>query len=119
SNVPAMRRLIGAQRVMKQICRLQLIITALTLIVYSAALFGNAMAQQAPMNSQKDSGNMQGKVNTDSVSIAGLAQAALEAIPEIVAMRRDFDAALARVPQAKALPDPMLMFGHVNVGSPI
>ncbi|MBA2645853.1 MAG: TolC family protein, partial [Pyrinomonadaceae bacterium] len=53
------------------------------------------------------------------VTVAGLVEAALEANPEITAMRREFDAARARVPQAKALPDPEVMFGNNTQGNPI
>jgi outer membrane protein TolC len=54
-----------------------------------------------------------------AVGIPTLVKAALEANPELAAMRRDFDAARARVPQAKALPDPTLMFGNLTQGNPI
>ncbi len=52
-------------------------------------------------------------------SLAGLVEAALAANPEITAMRREFDAARARVPQAKALPDPTVSFTQMTVGNPI
>ena len=53
------------------------------------------------------------------VTVQSLVDAAVEANPELVAMRREFDAARARVPQAKALPDPMLMFSNNTVGNPV
>lgn len=53
------------------------------------------------------------------VSVESLVEAAVEANPELAAMRREFDAARARVPQAKALPDPMVMFSNNTVGNPI
>jgi len=53
------------------------------------------------------------------VTVASLVEAALAANPEITAMRREFDAARARVPQAKALPDPMVTFGNNTQGNPI
>lgn len=53
------------------------------------------------------------------VTVAGLVEAALAANPEITAMRREFDAARARVPQAKALPDPTVSFTQMTVGNPI
>lgn len=53
------------------------------------------------------------------MTVAGLVKASLDANPEITAMRREFDAARARVPQAKALPDPEVMFGNNTQGSPI
>lgn len=43
--------------------------------------------------------------------LAALIAAALEANPELAALRREFDAARARIPQAKALPDPAVSFG--------
>ncbi len=57
--------------------------------------------------------------NTGGVTVAGLVEAALEANPEITAMRREFDAARAGVPQQKALPDPEVMFGNNTQGNPI
>lgn len=56
---------------------------------------------------------------TNGVKINDLVESALAANPEITIMRREFDAARARIPQAKALPDPVVSFGNVNVGSPI
>lgn len=57
--------------------------------------------------------------NAGGVIVESLVEAALGANPELVAMRREFDAARARVPQAKALPDPMAMFGNNTQGNPI
>jgi cobalt-zinc-cadmium efflux system outer membrane protein len=54
-----------------------------------------------------------------ALAVPALVRAAHEANPELAAMRREFDAARARVPQAKALPDPMLMFGNMTQGNPI
>jgi len=54
-----------------------------------------------------------------AVGVPVLVRAALEANQELAAMRREFDAARARVPQAKALPDPMLMLGNNTQGNPI
>jgi outer membrane protein TolC len=56
---------------------------------------------------------------TGGVSLESLVSAAIEANPEITAMRREFDAARARIPQAKALPDPMVMFGNNTQGNPL
>lgn len=44
--------------------------------------------------------------------LAALIAAALEANPELAALRREFDAARARIPQARALPDPAVSFGN-------
>lgn len=57
--------------------------------------------------------------NKAGVSVESLVAAALEANPELVVMRREFDATRARVPQAKALPDPMVSFTQMTVGNPI
>jgi cobalt-zinc-cadmium efflux system outer membrane protein len=54
-----------------------------------------------------------------ALTVPALVRAALEANPELAAMRREFDAARARVPQATALPDPMLMFGNMTQANPV
>lgn len=54
-----------------------------------------------------------------SVSVESLVETALTANPDLVAMRREFDAARARIPQAKALPDPTVSFMNMTVGNPI
>lgn len=65
-------------------------------------------------------GQMQHSRNkTDGVSLNGLIETALAANPELAAMRREFDAARARIPQAKALPDPMVSFNTSTVTNPI
>jgi cobalt-zinc-cadmium efflux system outer membrane protein len=69
-----------------------------------------AQTQGQALHSEPDTGGM---------TIARLVEAALTANPEITAMRRQFDAARARVPQAKALPDPMVSFSNNTVGNPI
>jgi outer membrane protein, heavy metal efflux system len=70
-----------------------------------------ALLPQKPQLSAKSEG--------EGVSIRSLVEDAINANPEIVVMRREFDAARARIPQAKSLPDPMVRFGNMNVGSPI
>src|SRR6516164_2608568 len=64
---------------------------------------GNADAQQAP----------------EFISLKTLVAEALEQNPVIVAMRRNFDMMRARVPQSKALPDPMLSYGYVGNINPL
>jgi len=59
------------------------------------------------------------KPNEGGATVSSLVDAALAANPEITAMRREFDAARARVPQQKALPDPMVTFGNNTQGNPI
>jgi len=48
------------------------------------------------------------------ISLQTLVAEALEQNPEIRAMRRSFDMMRARVPQAKALPEPMLSYGYTG-----
>ena len=49
-----------------------------------------------------------------AVPLGLLVEQALERNPEIKAMARNFDMMRARVPQAKALPDPMLELGNIS-----
>ena len=53
------------------------------------------------------------------VSLQSLVAEALEQNPEIIAMRRNFDMVRARVPQAKALPEPMLSYGYTGNATPL
>lgn len=48
-----------------------------------------------------------------------LIEEALAQNPEIIAMRRNFDMMRARVPQAKALPEPMLSYGYTGNAVPL
>lgn len=48
------------------------------------------------------------------ISLQSLVAEALDQNPEISAMRRNFDMMRARVPQAKALPEPMLNYGYMG-----
>lgn len=48
------------------------------------------------------------------VPLNDLITEALERNPEIKAMQRSFDMMRARVPQAKALPEPMLSYGYAG-----
>jgi outer membrane protein, heavy metal efflux system len=68
---------------------------------------------------QQQSQAQHAQTHTGGVSPASLVEAALAANPELAAMRREFDAARARIPQAKALPDPMVMFGNNTQANPI
>ena len=56
---------------------------------------------------------------TGGAALADLIEAALASNPELTAMRREFDAARARVPQAKALPDPVVSFMNNTQSNPI
>jgi outer membrane protein, heavy metal efflux system len=68
---------------------------------------------------QQQSQAQHAQTHAGGVSPASLVEAALAANPELAAMRREFDAARARIPQAKALPDPMVMFGNNTQANPL
>lgn len=123
---------------MKILCRLQKPLGAVTLaIVLATALAVTGVAQQSassPVSITKppaashtslallDGQHDQTKHSQDKaggVSLASLVEAALSANPQIAGMRREFDAAQARVPQSKALPDPMISFGNNTVTNPL
>jgi len=53
------------------------------------------------------------------VSLPDLVREALERNPEVQMARRMVEARRARIPQAGALPDPMLMYGVMNEGRPV
>ena len=53
------------------------------------------------------------------ISLQALVAEALEQYPEIIAMRRNFDMMRARVPKAKALPEPMLSYGYMGNAVPL
>ena len=90
-------------------------------------LLGNwngALAQQSPTVATPSSGNegrltgisgdaVQEERDTGNAQLRELVEEALARNPEIKAMARNFDVMRARVPQAKALPEPMLEFGNV------
>ena len=54
-----------------------------------------------------------------SVALKYLVEQALDRNPEIKAMARSFDMMRARIPQAKALPEPMLEVGYLGNINPI
>jgi cobalt-zinc-cadmium efflux system outer membrane protein len=54
---------------------------------------------------------------TATLTLGELIQEALQQNPGIRAGMRDVDAKRARIPQAGALPDPMVMFGQINEGN--
>ncbi|MBL8207893.1 MAG: TolC family protein [Blastocatellia bacterium] len=53
------------------------------------------------------------------LSLRALVEEVLAQNPEIIAMRRNFDMMRARVPQAKALPDPTLNLGYTGNAIPL
>ncbi len=76
-----------------------------------------ALAQpQAPPSQMPPVSTQKGQTATPTVilTLDELIQEALQRSPEIRAGMRNVDAKRARVPQAGALPDPMLMFGQIN-----
>lgn len=81
-----------------------------------------ALAQHAESGAEKNSQHTtqhQAGGKADALGLAGLVEAAIAANPELAAMRREFDAARARIPQAKALPDPMVMLSNNTVTNPV
>lgn len=95
------------------------------------SLGGNGLAQQAGNAPGADTSVLSGgavrepkgkDLRTEegsSVSLRSLVDQALERNPEIKAMARSFDMMRARVPQAKALPEPMLEYGYIGNIAPI
>ena len=55
----------------------------------------------------------------ENMSLASLLREALERSPEVQMAARAVEAKRASVPQAGALPDPMLMYGIINEGRPV
>jgi outer membrane protein TolC len=54
-----------------------------------------------------------------ATKLQSLIEEALEQNPEIKAMQRSFDMMRARIPQARALPEPMLNVGYIGNAAPI
>lgn len=88
------------------------VITALFTVILITGFIDIALAQETTQI------NNSTNTQTDEIGINSLVEIALESNPELIVMRREFDAARARIPQAKALPDPMINFGHTTVGNP-
>ncbi len=81
---------------------------------------GMALAQQARTEAQLAIGNAGAKPPAVAgVSLSDLVAEALLQNPEIRAMQRRFDMMRARVPQAKALPEPMLSYGYAGNAVPL
>jgi outer membrane protein TolC len=79
---------------------------------------GKALAQsaQAVLLTSKEGSARRAPVAT---KLQALIEEAIEQNPEIKVMRRGFDMMRARVPQAKALPEPMLNVGYMGNAVPI
>lgn len=71
------------------------------------------------LSTQKPEQAQHAQTHAGGVTLASLIEAAIAANPEITVMKREFDAARARIPQAKALPDPMVMFGNNTQANPL
>jgi cobalt-zinc-cadmium efflux system outer membrane protein len=86
---------------------------------------GVALAQQAPSAAAPNAGGTGGAGGNRVVtapaplSLLALIEEAVAQNPEVAAMRRRFDMMRARVPQAKALPDPMLSYGYAGNALPL
>ena len=83
----------------------------------------NVLAQEARPDSAtalREAHGAEAKRPSPSVvSLQTLVTEALEQNPEIKAMQRNFDMMRARVPQAKALPEPMLSYGYMGNAIPL
>lgn len=91
---------------------LLIVLCVLVLVIAFAEI---ALAQHPNNTDQQNTVN----VETTKIKISSLVEIALESNPALITIRREFDASRARVPQAKALPDPMISFGNTSVGNPI
>jgi outer membrane protein TolC len=87
-------------------------LTVVTFAILLAAFVLPGMAQQIqntvqqpPEQTSQHTTQHKAEGQAGGMSLASLVEAALAANPELTAMRREFDAARARIPQAKALPD--------------
>jgi outer membrane protein TolC len=81
-----------------------------------AAGFSRPALAQAP-TSPVDPLSSASQAPPTQLTLAWLMQEALQRNPEIRAGMREVDAKRARVPQAGALPDPIVMFGQNNEGN--
>lgn len=81
--------------------------TALAVLIWVGAV-----SAQQPVASQIQTG-------VAPLKLQSLIEEAAEQNPEVAAMRRRFDMMRARVPQAKALPDPMFSYGYAGNAAPL
>lgn len=91
----------------------------------------SVFAQQAGKTRQTDPGTTSNSAATtpdavnvlrqgeSSIALKYLVDQALDRNPEIQSMARNFDMMRARIPQAKALPEPMLEYGYAGNITPI
>jgi outer membrane protein, heavy metal efflux system len=102
--------------------RLYQLITAWICMLTLAS--ANAVAQQPPKEASRETGGnrlheVPGKPQEDRVQLRGLIEQGLSRNPEIKSMERSVDMTRARIPQAKALPEPMLSVGYMGNIVPI
>lgn len=99
-------RFIGIRR------RIAVFVTVISLFNLSVFAQQNsaAVAKASQPGAVPTTSSQQPQANVESLK--GLIEEALARNPEITAMARNFDMMRARVPQAKALPDPMLEAGY-------
>lgn len=85
----------------------------LMLLAIPTAVYGQVAGDTTPV-SIRDPGNTKGSLIEPTVSIYTLIEQVLEKNPEIQSMQRNYDMMRARIPQAKALPEPMLELGYAG-----
>ncbi|MEP7274487.1 MAG: hypothetical protein ABI882_23555, partial [Acidobacteriota bacterium] len=96
-------------------------LVVVTLAIHLAAFAATGMAQQSQNVVQPAPPHVaqhKAEGQAGGLTLASLVEAALAANPQLTAMRREFDAARARIPQAKALPDPTVTFINMTVSNP-
>lgn len=79
----------------------------------------NVVVAQQTSTAPAETPSPVGENADEVVSLAALVEQALARNPEIRAMARQSDMMRARVPQAKALPDPMLELGNISSLIPV
>jgi outer membrane protein TolC len=84
----------------------------------SVALAQRAVAPTAPAASTTaappSAGDATDRGNGDVLTLASVVDDALEHNPDVAAMAREFDASRAKIPQAKAWPEPMVEVGWMG-----
>jgi outer membrane protein TolC len=88
----------------------------LALIIFNIVVGFSCLAS-AQSSASNDFLSNAGQAPPAQLTLDGLIQEALRRNPEIRAVMREVDAKRARVPQAGALPDPIVMFGQNNEGN--
>lgn len=86
--------------------------TALAVLIWVGAASAQQQQQQPPVASPIQTG-------VAPLKLQSLIEEAAEQNPEVAAMRRRFDMMRARIPQAKALPDPTLSYGYAGNAAPL